>query len=454
MTRWPLLLGSFSVLTFVIANAVGVQQTMNIDRLASQIAADGRVIEQLSAVRTTLRDLTSAQVVAINAALEGPTRDDFVLPTVLVARLDEQLTRLRGLVPGGNHELPTLERQARAAVDDMTHISALLEDHQVEDARRAMRNEMRRDADAADRTAERLGALEAERVEALGDDIRRARDRMGITSAILNALAAGLVLIVMLFAGRAMRAHSRIVRERERAAEERTHELGQFAGRVAHDLRGPLGAMQLRIQMAQRASPDTPVWTPLLGQIRTMTRLIDDLLGFALAGAKPEAGAGTPLREVVGDVVSTVDPETVASGAALVVAEVPEVFVACSRGALTSVLSNLLRNALKYVADGSSERRVSLRATCLEQSVHLEIEDTGPGIPSGAEEAIFQPYVRLESARRLPGAGLGLATVKRLVEAYGGAVGVRSREGKGSTFWVDLPVAPTEPRPRELARWP
>jgi signal transduction histidine kinase len=74
--------------------------------------------------------------------------------------------------------------------------------------------------------------------------------------------------------------------------------------------------------------------------------------------------------------------------------------------------------------------------------VRVEIADNGRGIPADRQDAIFDPFVRLSPDARRPGFGLGLATVKRIAEAYGGRVGVISTEGVGSCFWFELPTAP------------
>jgi signal transduction histidine kinase len=76
-------------------------------------------------------------------------------------------------------------------------------------------------------------------------------------------------------------------------------------------------------------------------------------------------------------------------------------------------------------------------------AVRIEIEDNGPGIPPEAERRIFEPFQRLAGTRQ-PGFGLGLATVKKIVEAYHGCLGVRSCPGKGSIFWFELPMAPPQ----------
>jgi signal transduction histidine kinase len=85
-------------------------------------------------------------------------------------------------------------------------------------------------------------------------------------------------------------------------------------------------------------------------------------------------------------------------------------------------------------------RRVTVTVDARKR-VRFEVQDTGPGIALSAQASIFEPYVRLPH-RREPGVGLGLATVKRLVEAHGGAVGVHSASTGGSLFWFELPRAP------------
>jgi signal transduction histidine kinase len=85
-------------------------------------------------------------------------------------------------------------------------------------------------------------------------------------------------------------------------------------------------------------------------------------------------------------------------------------------------------------------RRIIVRARPMGQLVRLEVEDTGPGIAPELQARIFDPFVRGEHSES-SGTGLGLSTVKRLVESHGGSLGVRSAPGAGSLFWVELPVA-------------
>jgi len=108
---------------------------------------------------------------------------------------------------------------------------------------------------------------------------------------------------------------------------------------------------------------------------------------------------------------------------------------------VNEVLLNLLSNAVNYNREwGEVIVATSLRAG---DSVRIAVTDTGPGIDPKDFEALWQPFERLGAERTtIEGTGLGLSVCKRFVEAMGGSVGVTSKAGSGSTFWVDLPVAP------------
>jgi signal transduction histidine kinase len=172
-----------------------------------------------------------------------------------------------------------------------------------------------------------------------------------------------------------------------------------------------------------------------LGRVEDLVR---DLLVFAQAGAAPDPGARASLQAIVGGVVADAEPEAAAARVRVEVGSLPACDVACSPGILQSLVANLVRNAIKYMPPDASERRVTISASVGGGRVHVEVADTGGGVPLDARERVFQPYVR--GHRRQPGLGLGLATVRRLAEAHGGRVGLRSNERGGATFWFELPV--------------
>lgn len=104
------------------------------------------------------------------------------------------------------------------------------------------------------------------------------------------------------------------------------------------------------------------------------------------------------------------------------------------------VVDNLVGNALKH-SGTDAPVEVSVRREGAQ--VRLDVRDTGPGIPEGEQGALFERFSRTDASRAamVPGLGLGLSIVKRLVHAHGGLLGVSSRPGEGATFWVTFPAA-------------
>jgi signal transduction histidine kinase len=109
------------------------------------------------------------------------------------------------------------------------------------------------------------------------------------------------------------------------------------------------------------------------------------------------------------------------------------------------VVSNLVENAFKY----APESEIVLHARAAGESVRVEVQDRGPGIPQEEQQRIWERLYRGQgvAGRNVArGSGIGLAVVKALVEAQGGRVGVESAPGLGSRFWFELPAAEELPR--------
>jgi signal transduction histidine kinase len=134
---------------------------------------------------------------------------------------------------------------------------------------------------------------------------------------------------------------------------------------------------------------------------------------------------------------------TTENGIQLVLEAPQPIYVPCAPGVVTSIAQNLVRNAIKYMG-ARPTRRITVRASTIGQVARLEVEDTGPGIPPDIQATLFEPFVRGRHDQ-VPGSGLGLATVKRLVESHHGRVGFKSTVGVGTLFWVELPVLPAVP---------
>jgi signal transduction histidine kinase len=259
----------------------------------------------------------------------------------------------------------------------------------------------------------------------------------------LDAACAGLTLAGALTLRRALREHGTLEARHRRLVEERASELEQFAGTVAHDILSPLGVVSLSLQLAGGPGEEevrARYVTRGVNALERVKRLVQGLLEFARAGAKPDRSARTDVAGTISDLVEHIGADATRAGVELTAEVGITSYVACNAGVLMSLVGNLTRNAIKYAGDGPL-RRVEIRALDRGEVVRVEVEDNGPGLSPGLDESVFDPYVRGSHATQ-PGIGLGLATVKRLAKAHGGECGVHSVPGEGCTFWFELPKAP------------
>jgi signal transduction histidine kinase len=270
------------------------------------------------------------------------------------------------------------------------------------------------------------------------------RRRASRTALGLNGLALAVGIVVLLWTLRVFRTGVRLEEAHRALVEQRAAELEVFGTRVAHDLLSPLSALTFCLGAFKRPAEHDPALGEALARARSCVsrgqRMVESIFEFSRAGGRPPIGARAEVRDVAFQVAAEVRTAEQRDCPEVEIEDFPPFAVACTPGVLSSLLGNLLGNAAKYLAD-SSLRRITVRAAEIGDAVRVEVEDTGPGVPPGLEEAIFEPYVRAAGATQA-GLGLGLATVRRLCAAHGGASGVRSTPGRGSVFWISLPKAP------------
>jgi signal transduction histidine kinase len=197
---------------------------------------------------------------------------------------------------------------------------------------------------------------------------------------------------------------------------------------VSHDLRTPLARVRFRINELEPATRDA-----IAEDIRQMDELITQMLAFtrdALPHAERRRFDLSALAQSLVDDLSDSGGEVTFSG--------PEkLTVEGNLAAVRRVLSNLLDNALKYAGHAGVELKV-------EGDVALAIvEDHGPGVPAGMEEAIFEPFRRLEPSRnrKTGGVGLGLAIARNLARGHGGDIVMEPATPHGARFVFSLPLA-------------
>jgi signal transduction histidine kinase len=434
------------VASFVASTLYAQWRASAIDAKAIRIASDAAPsIARLASARTELRHLEVGVDWAIRAAVEKRSIDR-VLLTAPRQQLDRDLDALRSLAAASGQQSRQGELQRRTArfYQAVDHALARASAGDLAVARAIDDGEVLPAADDLDAASARIVDEHADEANRLALHIEATRRQAALVAYGLQGLSAALALIVMGLAIRSARQHAGLLVEKNRMCQERADELELFAGRVAHDLRNPLGAIALKLAVARRRFFDdariAEVSDALLRNVEGMGRLIEGLLEFARAGARPRPGARAEVGPLLQDVLSEVGPAAEQARVDLAVDRLPTVTVACMPATLTSVLANLLQNALKYIDGGTRPlRRIWVRVRERSGAVRFEVEDTGRGLPPGMEAAVFEPFVRVHD-ERTQGIGLGLATVKRVVEAYGGSVGVESVPGRGSCFWFELPA--------------
>jgi signal transduction histidine kinase len=405
-------------------------------------------VEHLSLLRTDLRRITLLGDSDLDAALDGG-------PPFQRKRIDAALTALERdwnayrALPSFAQEAELVPSAERARADLSTAIARLEQIERDPDrvqVRAVLEKELQPAANSLDAAVLRLIDFNAAKGGELGRTIGKLGRQSVINAVVLDAICVLLTLIAGSLAWR-------FVRRTTALLERRADELEAFAGRVAHDVVGPLTAASLALDLLGRgtASPERAARAIESGRAAIIrARLIaDGLLAFARAGARPESGVQADVAEVIAGAIKEIAPgqERERDREILIVPEVEAPgAVACNPGVLASLVSNLLRNAVKYAGDVPSPRIVVRARPIADRHgprVRIEVEDNGRGLPPELGEQVFEPYVRGPNSRQA-GIGLGLATVKRIADAHGGRVDVRSVPGVGCNFIVELPAARTD----------
>lgn len=212
---------------------------------------------------------------------------------------------------------------------------------------------------------------------------------------------------------------------------------------VSHDLRTPLASLRAMVEaIDDGVIDDRPSLQRYAGEMRSsvgqLVTMVDDLFELAQldAGALEVETHRARLDEVVHNAVATVEVEADEKGLRLEANLDGVEDVTCSPR-MVRVLQNLLVNAVRHTpADGT----VRVEARREAGRLRVTVTDTGDGIAPEDLRRVFEPFFRADLARSGPGAGLGLALAKRIVEALGGGISAHSEAATGSRFAVDLPL--------------
>lgn len=237
-----------------------------------------------------------------------------------------------------------------------------------------------------------------------------------------------------------------------RRANEASLAKSQFLAKMSHELRTPLNGvigmsdllMDSRLRHQEREFVRT-----IHNSGKTLLGIIDNILDFSRieAGRLPTEAVDFDLHRLVAETVAMFGPQARRKQIALSHRFDPRVPFSLRGDALhlRQILMNLLGNAMKFTHQGSVEVRVRLAERQDEDErlgIRFEIEDTGIGIAAEEQPRIFESFRQANSSdvRRIGGTGLGTAIARELASLMGGRIGLRSELGRGSLFWVELPL--------------
>jgi signal transduction histidine kinase len=254
-------------------------------------------------------------------------------------------------------------------------------------------------------------------------------------------------------------------RVRERTVElsralERLSELNQlkadFVANISHELRTPMTHIigYVDLLMDDTFGPISPQQREALETVHRaaerLNGLIDDLIQFSdtSRGGITLTCQSVALRELIQETLSRMMSKAQRANVRIEVqlpSDLPP--VQADGRKITWVISQLVDNGIKFTPSGG---KVILRAGGVSDRVWITVEDTGIGIPASRLNELFEPFHQLDGSitRRQGGTGMGLYLCKQIVEAHGSRITLQSKEGSGSTFLFDLPIArPAETKP-------
>lgn len=313
-----------------------------------------------------------------------------------------------------------------------------------EQARHHLVKQVRPLAEEIDGLAGQLAQENSDEARMLLDHLAALRVRNLAFGGLVTMLAVVVSLVVGWSITAVLQRQEATIQAQMEELDRRNQELDAFTRRVAHDLMGPLSPLKGYLTLLRRSGavkdPQALELVSLSESSATrMGELIEALLRFCRAGTRGEPAVGE-LDTAVTTLLLEVSQTAAAQGVALERTLESGVKVSCPSQLLQLIAQNLLSNAVKYTA-GRPEARVRVKVAREGSEAVLEVEDNGLGMSPETLAKLFQPFFRAPETRGIPGHGLGLATTKRLVDAHGGTLQVRSEPNVGTRVMVRFPLA-------------
>jgi signal transduction histidine kinase len=222
-------------------------------------------------------------------------------------------------------------------------------------------------------------------------------------------------------------------------AEESDRLKTAFLANMGHEIRTPLNAIvgfADLLPVVQTEEERSQLITEIQNNNQKLLHIIDGLVSMSKieAGAKSLLMARVDLNQLLQQMVDTYQPTT--NVPITLQCAMDKLMIESDRDKLYEIVDNLIQNAVKFTTEGSIRTGYDLID---DNHVHIWVSDTGKGIAVADQQRIFERFIKLDEY--IPGTGLGLSVVKSHVQSLDGKMGVESEIGKGSTFWVDLPLA-------------
>ncbi|HZV34141.1 MAG TPA: ATP-binding protein [Verrucomicrobiae bacterium] len=234
------------------------------------------------------------------------------------------------------------------------------------------------------------------------------------------------------------------IRERTADLRAKVAELEIFSYSVSHDLRAPLRAIQSFSQiLLEECGPTLSAdhagyLRRVIAGAQHLDQLIQEVLIYSRTARGKLSFSHVQLDTLVRDTIQSYS--MFQPPAAEIVIEQPLPTVVAHEAMLTQCVSNLLGNAVKFVAPKTIPR-VRIRPETMGKHARVWFEDNGIGVDPADHERIFNLFERVHANNDYPGTGIGLSIVKKAIERMGGSVGVESKPGHGSRFYIQLPLA-------------
>ncbi len=232
------------------------------------------------------------------------------------------------------------------------------------------------------------------------------------------------------------------VLERTKQLEVAMRNLESFNSTLSHDMRGPLAVIQMATELIGDADPDA-IHRVNLDRVRravtAMATLVNDMLEFARLGHAALQPRQVDLSAICLEAVAELRAGDPSREAAVRIA--PGLTRYADPSLIRVVMVNLLSNAWKYTSrEPTAAIEVGEVARAGGRAIY--VKDNGIGFDMVQSDRLFTPFARLGNASEFPGTGVGLASVRRIVELHGGTVTASSEPGRGATFFIELPESP------------